>query len=305
MEPGTIALAPSPSLRIAVLGAGKIGSTFASQLARVGGHDVTAIARPGSVRLQQLERDDGIIDVKGERASVRVASLLDEQTPYDLVIVTLLAHQTNALLPTLQRSAAKCIQFMFNTFHPERLEEAIGIERCAFGMPFVQATLDGNGRLKATIGAAGQKTIMSQQRWVDVFNAAGLPAALVHDMPLWLRCHVPLCVAFESISVAGERRGGGASWGEALVLARGIHTSFKLIKGLGHPVYPRTKKLIDRSPASVVAAMLWSMSRVRSFRELLATGKAECRALVDTMVAAAPLAKPPVSVSDIQAMKPS
>lgn len=304
MEPGTITLAPSPSLRIAVLGAGKIGSTFAFQLARIGRHDVTVIARPGSVRLEQLRRDEAIIDLKGGRANVRVADMLDEQTPYDLVIVTLLAHQTDAVLPTLQRSVAKCIQFMFNNFHPERLQEAVGVERCSFGMPFVQATLDGDGKLKAAIGAAGQKTLMSQQRWVDVFNAAGLPAAVERNMPLWLRCHAPLCVAFESVSVAGERRGGGASWGEAIVLARGIHASFMLIKGLGHPVYPRTKKLIDRSPASAVAAMLWSMSRVRSFRELLATGKAECIALVDTMVAAASLANGPVVVSDIQAMKP-
>ena len=79
-------------------------------------------------------------------------------------------------------------------------------------MPFVQATLDSDGKLKATIGAGGQKTIMSERRWVDMFNAAGLPAAIEPDMPLWLRCHVPLCVAFESVAVAGERRGGGASW---------------------------------------------------------------------------------------------
>ena len=303
--PKTVTLAPVPSLQIAVLGAGKIGSTFAFQLARIGHHDVTVVARPGSIRLHQLERDGAIVDVKNERASVRVASSLDEQTPYDLVIVTLLAHQTDALLPALQRSAAGCIQFMFNTFHPERLQEAVGIERCSFGMPFVQATLDGDGRLKATIGAVGQKTIMSQQRWVDVFKAAGLPAALESDMPLWLRCHVPLCVAFESVSVAGERRGGGASWGEALILARGIQACFRLIKGLGYEVYPRTKKRIDGSPTWVTAGVLWSMSRIRSFRELLATGKAECDALVDVMLAAAPLANPPVNVPNIQAMRPS
>ncbi len=297
--------APSPPLRIAVLGAGKIGSTFASQLARIGGHDVTVIARPGSARLQQLERDSAIIDVKGERSNVRVTSMLDEQMPYDLVIVTLLAHQTEALLPALQRSAAKCIQFMFNTFHPERLQDAIGIERCSFGMPFVQAVLDGNGRLKATIGAAGQKTIMSRQRWVDAFNAAGLPAVLEPDMPLWLRCHVPLCVAFESVSVAGERRGGGASWGEAMVVARGVRASFTLIKNLGHPLYPTSKRRIAGSPIRVVAAALWSMSRIRSFRQLLATGESECRALIEALVASAALAKPPVMVSDIQAMKPS
>ena len=297
--------ASSSPLRIAILGAGKIGSAFAFQLALAGGHDVTVIARPGSIRLQQLQRDNAIIDVKGQRASVRVAEALDEQTPYDLVIVTLLAHQTDALLPSLMRSAAKSIQFMFNTFHPESLQEAIGVERCCLGMPFVQATLNGDGRLKATIGAGGQKTIMSQQHWVDVFNAAGLPAALEPDMPLWLRCHAPMCVAFESVSVAGERRGGGASWKEALVLARGVHASYKLITRLGYSVYPKAKQRINGRPTLALASMLWSMSRVRPFRELLATGEAECRALVDSMVAAASLAKLPHVVSDIQAMKPS
>jgi 2-dehydropantoate 2-reductase len=289
-----------PPLRIAVLGAGKIGSTFAFQLARTGGHEVTVITRPGSARSQQLDRDNGIVDVKGERANVHMTSTLDEQMPYDLIIVTLLAHQVDSLLPALQRSSAKCIQFMFNTFKPEQLQTAIGSERCSFGMPFVQAVLDINGRLKATIGAGGQKTIMGQQRWVDVFNASGLPAKLERDMPLWLRCHAPLCVALESVSVAGMRRGGGASWKEALVLARGIHASFGVIKELGYPIYPSAKRLIDRSPPSAVAAMLWSMSRIRSFRELLATGEAECRVLADVMAASAT----PAASALINAMKP-
>ena len=302
---GTGLRASTPPLRIAVLGAGKIGSTFASQLARVGGHDITVIARPGSVRLHQLEQEGAILDATRGRARVQVSSALDEQTPYDLIIVTLLDHQVDALLPTLQRSAATCIQFMCNTFDPERLHAAVGAERCAFGMAFVQATLDDAGQLTATIGAAGQRTLMSRQHWVDVFNAAGLPAAFEPDMPLWLRCHVPLCVAFESVSVAGARRGGGATWDEALVLARGIHASFALIRGLGYRVYPKAKRRIASSPTPAVAAMLWSLSRVRSFRDVLATGEAECRALVDAMVAAAPRARSPVPVAEIRAMTPS
>jgi 2-dehydropantoate 2-reductase len=297
--------ASSPPLRIGILGAGKIGSAFAFQLVRSGGHDVTVIARPGSVRLKQLERDQAIVDVEGERAGVTVAGSLDRHTPFDLLIVTLLAHQIDALLPDLQRSAAHCIQFMFNTFEPERLQAAAGPERCAFGMPFVQATLDGDGRLKVAIGAGGQKTLMSRQRWVDVFNTAGLPSALEVDMPLWLRCHVPFCVAFESVSISGERRGGGASWGEALVLARGVRAGFALIRALGYEVYPRAKRRVEASPRWIVAAALWSASRVRAFRTLLATGEAECSALVDTMVSAAPCGTAPAIVTAIAAMKPS
>ena len=294
---------PSP-LKIGILGPGKIGSTFAFQLARAGRHDVTVIARPRSERLQQLQRDGGIVDVNDERAMVVVADTLDEQVPYDLLIVTLLDHQTQGMLPSLQRSNAKSIQFMFNTFHPERLLDAIGIDRCAFGMPFVQATLDEDGRLKSTIGAAGQKTIMSQQRWVDVFNAAGLPATVEPNMTLWLRCHVPVCIAFESVAVTAVRRNGGASWGEAMTLARGVHEGYKLIKGLGFGIYPNAKKLIYASPIPVSAATLWSMSRIASFRELLSTGKSECQALVDALVASAPLSTKQIDVPRIKAMKP-
>ena len=302
--PSRLPAPASPPLRIAILGGGRIGSTFAFQLARTGQHDVTVVVRPGSVRLQQLQRDGGIVNTRGERASVRVAATLEEQTPYDLILVTLLAHQVDAVLPTLRRSAAKCIQFTFNNFEPERLRDAVGAERCAFGMPFVQASFDQDGKLKATIGAAGQKTLLSQQRWVDLFNGAGLPAILEPDLPLWLRCHAPLCVAFESVCIAGERRGGGASWGEALILARGVREGFALIKGLGYRLYPQAKAWINACPTWVVAAMLWFVSRIRSFRELLATAENECGALVDTMVAAAPRAKPPVRLPKIQAMKP-
>jgi 2-dehydropantoate 2-reductase len=104
--------------------------------------------------------------------------------------------------------------------------------------------------------------------------------------------------------VAGERRRGGASWGEAIVLARGLQESFALIKGLGYRVYPRSKARINGSPTWMVAAMLWVSSRIRSFRELLCTGENECRALVDVMAAAAPRAKPPVKLPKILAMKP-
>jgi 2-dehydropantoate 2-reductase len=93
---------PSQSLRIAIVGAGQIGSAFAFQLARIGNHDVSVVARPGSTRFQQLQRDGAIIDVKGEQAPVSVSDTLDEMVPYDVVIVTLSAHQTDAVLPTLE-----------------------------------------------------------------------------------------------------------------------------------------------------------------------------------------------------------
>ena len=292
-------------LSIAVIGLGGIGSAFAFQLARSGGHNVTAVARPDSARLKQLQLDNGIVTTKGERSNVRIADTLDERTPYDLVIVTLLAHQVDAVLPALTNSAAKSILFMFNNFEPERLRTAVGAERCVFGMPFIQSSLDNDGRLNAVIGAGGQKSKLGLQRWVNVFAAAGLPAALETNMPLWLRCHVPMCVAFESVSVAGMRRGGGATWTQAVIVARGMRESFALIQRLGYQLYPPDKARHYRNSVWKTAGMLWFISRIRSFRELLATGASECHALIDVMVAAAPQAKQPIAVRKILAMKPS
>ncbi len=293
------------TLRIAVVGVGGIGSTFAFQLARTGHHNVTAIARPESARFEQLKRDGGVVNTKNERAELGVADRLDEEFPYDLVLVTLPAYQAEAMLPVLQRSAAKWIQFMFNTFDPERLRDAVGADRCSFGMPFVQGSINPNGKLNAKIGAAGQKTKMNDERWVNLFNAADLPAVFEPDMLLWLRCHVPMCIGFESVSVAGMRRRGGASWSEALTIARGLQEGFTLIQRLGYRLYPSGKAWLHMAPAWVPAAMLWFMSRISSFRELLATGLNECRALVDVLVANSQHAKPAISVSTIEAMKPS
>lgn len=292
------------ALQIVVLGAGSIGSAFAFELARKGGHQVTAVARPGSVRFQQLTRDGGIVNDRGERVELRVSDRLDEQAPYDLVLVTVLAHQVDAVLPALQRCRARTILLMFNNFEPERLRDALGAERCCFGMPFIQARLDGEGKLSAKIGAGGQKSKLGQKAWVEIFASAGLPSVFEPEMLLWLRCHVPMAAAFESVSVAGVSRGGGASWAEAMVVARGAQEGFTLIQRLGYRLYPSTKAFLRANPTWVLASILWSVSRIPSFRELLATGLQECHALVDAMLVGASGRGIAVRVDLIAAMTP-
>jgi len=299
-----IAPAAEPPLSIAVIGAGKIGSTFAYQLARAG-HDVTVIARPDSLRLRQLQRDQGIILKTGERADVRVADKLDEEAAYNLVVVTTPAHQVDAVLPTLQRSKAQWVQFMFLTFEPERLRDVIG-HRSSFGMPAVMAVTDSEGRLKPTI-ISSMKTKHGDQRWAELFSSAGIPSAFEPDMALWLRCETPFTAAIQSIAVAGQRRGGGATWAEAKAVARGLHGGFAIVKGLGYRLYPSTKATMYSVPDFVIAFLLWVLSRIPAMRENLATGLNESRALIDTMVAAAAKAKPPLpaAAKALLAMKPT
>jgi 2-dehydropantoate 2-reductase len=290
-------------LSIAVVGAGKVGSTFAYQLARAG-HDVTVIARPDSLRLQQLQRDQGIILKTGERAEVRVADKLDEEAAYNLVVVTTPAHQVDAVLPALQRSKAQYVQFMFLTFEPERLRDAIG-HRCSFGMPSLMAMMDSEGRIKPTI-ISSLKTKHGDQRWADLFSSTGIPSAFEPEMALWLRCETPFTAAIQSIAVAGQRR-GGATWAEAKAVARGLHGGFAIVKGLGYRLYPSTKSTMYSVPNFLIAFLLWVLSRIPAMRENLATGLNECRALIDTMVAAAAKAKPPLpaAANALLAIKPT
>ena len=267
---------------------------------------MTVIARPGSPRLQQLRRDNGIVTVAGAWSAMSVADRLDEQIAYDLVLVTTLAHQVDTVLPALQRSKARWVQFMFNTFDPEGPSAAIGEHRCSLGMPFVAASLDSEGKLTSALNP-GQKTLHGDRRWVALFAGAGLPSAFERDMPLWLRGHAPLCVAMESICVAAQRRGGGASWAQAMTVARGVQAGYAVIRALGYRVYPAAKSALDASPTVVIASMLWFVSRIASFRDLLATGVNECRVLADAMAAAATGATPalPAAATAILAMKPA
>ena len=277
-----------PPFDIAILGVGRIGSALAFQIRRSGHHSVTGIARPNSTRLAQLSRDQGIVNTKAQHADISIVAALDERVPYDLLIITLLGHQLQSILPSLKRSAAKRILCMFNTFTPENLIPIIGADRIAFGMPFIQADITPSGQLKAKITGAGtQSTILSDQFCVDLFNQSGLPAAFEPDMPLWLRCHAPICVAMESIAIAGHQRGKGASWGEAKVVAEGIRACYMVVRGLGYEVYPKMKKRIVSLPVVIIACGLWALSRVKSFRDLLATGSPECDAIIDEMISAA------------------
>lgn len=293
----------SSPLRIAILGGGRIGSAFAFHFSRNTKHEVTIIGRPGSSRLAQLQRDGGIVTTADERAPAIICERLDETIAYDLILVTLKDYQVGNLLPALRLSAAHRIQFLFMTFEPEHLQQAITPGRAALGMPFLQSDLDADGRITVTVGK--RETLTDDPLLAGLFRDAGLPARHEPNMALWLRCHVPLGVAFESVAVAAERRGKGAPWGRAMTLARGIRSCFAMLRSQGYGIYPKDKEKLGKIPVFIVAGMLWGLSRVPSFRILLATGEAECCALVDDMLASVAAPGQSIDFNAIRAMKPS
>jgi 2-dehydropantoate 2-reductase len=265
-------------LSIAIIGAGRIGSSFAYKLASAG-HDVTAVARPGSTRLHQLERDSGIVLTTGERVTVALADHLDERHPFDLVIVTLLAHQAEAVIPALARSSARNVLLMFATPDGERWQAAIGRDRTSFGFAGVLATFDAEGRLGLKVQRV--KALLGEQRWADLFTSAGMPAKVQPDMGTYLRTHAPLTLALESVTGMGMRAGRNANWSEARLGARGLKAGAQILKASGD----KPAGLLG-APRLLQALFLWAAARA-PFKEAVGNSDAEAGGLVDLYVAEA------------------
>ncbi|WP_437306692.1 ketopantoate reductase family protein [Sorangium sp. So ce388] len=272
-------------MKIAIVGPGGIGSTFAFQLARAG-HEVTVVAR--GKRLERLQRDEAIVKATGERAAVRVSAALDATTEWDLVLVTVLAHQVDAVLPALAESAAKAVMFMFNTFEPlGRLRDAVGAARFAFGFPAILATLD-DGKLTSKIVTRGMVTPVTDAAWAKVFKDAGIPAVVEPDMESWLRTHAALVAPAMVAIITAHARKAGVSWAEATNLARAMEEGLRVVRQLGNAITPEPVAKLSRLPTPALAAFLWTLSRIDAVRKTGAAGPGEPRALIDAIAAAAP-----------------
>ena len=276
-------------MKIAVIGPGAIGSTFAFQLSR-SGHDVTVVAR--GARLDQLSRERAIVHTSGERAAVTVAASLDRAAAFDLVLVTVLAPQVDAVLPALRASAARKVMFMFNTFQSlAPLREGIGAERFAFGFPGGVFVLLEAGRIDPQIRRG---TTVSDPEVAALFTAAGIPTVVDDDMQSWLRSHAAMVYPLMAIGVLSFARSAGISWREAGLHAEALFAGLHIVRALGNSVRPPVVAALPRIPRVVLAALLWLMSRTTMSRRLGKLGRAEPRMLADMMAAALPARAAPL-----------
>jgi 2-dehydropantoate 2-reductase len=270
-------------MKIAILGPGAIGSTFAFQLSRAG-HDVTVIAR--GARLQWLEKERAIVRSDGARAAVTVARAVDPAVPFDLLLVTVLATQVDAVLPSLRASAARRVMFMFNTFEPlEPLREAVGAARFCFGFPAGVFTLLIDGKIHTQIRSG---TTVDHTEFAELFSAAGVPTVVERDMHSWLRSHAALVIPLMSIGVLVDARDRGITFREALLHARAFARGFEIVRRAGHAVLPTQVASVSKLPRGVLAALLWLLSRTKMLRDLGRLGPTEARMLIDMMHRAAP-----------------
>lgn len=272
-------------MNILVIGPGRIGSAFAFHLS-LAGHDVSVLAR--GARLETLRRVGAIVATDGRRASIRVLETFDPATPYDLVLVTVLARQVDALLPSLAASTAKSVLFMFNTFDTtRRWREAVGAERFAFGFPNMIAFLE-DDKLRNVVNGPGMVTTLTSPRWAAVFKQAGLPTELESDIDGWLRSHVAFVVPLMVAAQWTWQRRESLSWAEARRLARALREGMALVRSLGHAIQPRYVAFLAGLPAPMLTGLLWAFGRTAAIRDMGAFGPAEVRSLIDSMAAAGP-----------------
>lgn len=271
-------------MKLAIVGAGRIGTAVAFQLAKAG-HDVSLVAR--GKRLEALQRDGSIETVKGERVSVQGLATLGD-VAWDLVIVTVLAHQVDALLPSLGASKAGSVMFMFNTFDAlDRLRDAVGEARFVMSFPVMTATFV-DGKLKHRVKGPGLSTTMSSAQWAETFVKAGLPAVVEPDMESFLRSHAAFVVPLMVAGCQAYARQGGVTWAQARANAAALKEGLALVKSLGNKVIPGFVATLGRMPSAMLASIIWSMSRTASVRDLGEFGGAEARELIDAMVKAGP-----------------
>jgi len=132
-------------------------------------------------------------------------------------------------------------------------------------------------------------TTVSDPNWEKVFTEAGIPATVHQDMESWLRTHAVVVVPAIIAGSTALRRGTGISRAEAVGLARAMKEGFQLVRHLGNSVTPAPIAIISRSPAPVVATLLWILTRLEVFTNTIAVAPAdEARMLIDEMTAASP-----------------
>lgn len=273
------------SMKIILIGAGRIGSAVAFHLAKAG-HEITVVAR--GARLDALRREEAIITLDGQRMPVQVLSALDPAVPYDLAIVTLPEHKVGLILPALSASRAKNILLMFNTFEgTERYRTTTGTDRFAFGFPNMSAYLV-EQRLRCRVDGPGMVTTLSNSDLAEMFKQAGLPSEKHDDMDGFLRSHVALVVPLFLAALLTWQRQTNLTWQEAKQLEGAWTEGFELVRSSGHPLQPNVVAVLSRMPSVARACLLWAFSRSKLVKDLGEFGPEETRFLIDAMVASAP-----------------
>jgi 2-dehydropantoate 2-reductase len=192
---------PSPSLRVAIVGAGALGGVLGGLLARAG-HAVAFVARGDAVAVL---RSQGVsVTAPAATGSFSTGPVEASEEPAelgvrDLIVVAVKAWQVEAQAPRLQpmvRPGTLVVPVQNGVEAPDQLAAVLGDEAVVGGLCHVLASRDGPGRV-TYVGAAPRLTLGERaggpsdrlERLAAVLRAAGIDASVSTDVraALWAK----------------------------------------------------------------------------------------------------------------------
>ncbi len=252
-------------MRILVLGAGVIGSVYASKLLQVG-HEVVLVAR-GS-RLAEL-RSHGLMLADAESGNrtaqpVEVVSEPGRDDHFDLVLVPIRAEQLEGALPVLTGMKDGSDVLFFGNIGNRGAELAAALgARALFGFPAAGGTRDGPTvdyvliRQQKTMLGEPDGAITSRIRHLQrVLDGAGFPTVISADIGGWLVGHsafvVPIAFALYRVGSDAPRLAADPATMRLMVLA--TREAFTALHAAGNDEIPTNLRALYRLPTVFVIA---------------------------------------------------
>ena len=195
-------------MKILVLGAGVIGTTYAWQLSNAG-HEVSMLVRKS--KKERIEREGFLLRYHDERqkksGSIEIAyhpNVVDEfqaSDNYDLIIVSVRAHQLDEILPDLAAGPGKADILFFgnNWWGEEKIRNFLSPEQYFFGFSRlvggwrtenrIECIFFDNPELVTMLGERDGNITPRLQNLRDLFETANLRPVISQDILGWLSIH--------------------------------------------------------------------------------------------------------------------
>lgn len=296
-------IADNRGVRVLVVGAGVVGSTYAAQLARRGMR-VTLLAR--GQRLQNLLQrglivEDMLTGLK-KQASVEVLSALPPDADYDLVIVAVRYEQTAEALEAI-RSLADTTPILMLQNNPEGAKafaSKLGKTHLLMGFP---ATGGHRKRewirssplwiMSTVIGESDGADTQALHQTIAILRRAGIRVQVERRMVFWLQTHAAIISALAGVAYknGGHARQMARHTQEIKLYLSALREAYAILQGNGIPIVPEFGLAIFERPLwlqmLIVRTILWTPWAAEIVDEHLAAAPEEMRALYDQVLSLA------------------
>lgn len=257
-------------MNILVIGAGVIGTVYASKL-QEGGNAVTVLAR--EERLEEIRRHGLVLEdlVSGRRSTTAVATTerLHPGDSYDVALITVRRDQLEGVMPALMPShGIPTLVFMLNNPRGSAdLVDSLGTARVVLGFPGAGGAREGYvvryamiSQQPTTLGELDGNETARLLNLVKIFRASRLPTRIERNMDAWLKTHAFFVTAISgAIYLAGGDCNRLSKDDAALkLMVNGVSEGFAVVQNLHLPVTPFPLKVLFTWLPQTFAVRYWA-----------------------------------------------